>query len=200
MAATAEFPNHTSCARRPPCVQSTHAPRLGARTPRQTCLAQTAEEKLVTRLKPTIVNVYVYTSAGLAGDLPGNPATTGFIVDAKRGWIATNRHVSGISPATFKLTFYDGVTNAAHLLYYDPWHDLAILRVDTAAIRMPLQEAPRGDTRAVHEQEKIIMIGNNDGSNYTVLYGEIINTSRKPEVSPTCPAISTGTRVRSSTS
>ena len=150
--------------------------------------AATSQEQLVAKLKPTIVNVYVYTSAGLAGDLPGNTAATAFVVDAARGWIATNRHVCGISPATFKVTFYDGeVTNAVHLLYYDPWHDLAILRVDTAAVQIPLRETPRGDTKELQEQEKIILIGNNDGSNYTVLYGEIINTSRNPEVSPDVP-------------
>lgn len=55
---------------------------------------------------------------------------TGFIVDLKKGLIATNQHVVGDTVCTYEIKFSDGTTTTARLKYFDPLHDFAFLKVD----------------------------------------------------------------------
>ena len=52
---------------------------------------------------------------------------TGFIVDAERSWIVTNRHVVGESPSEVRVARRDAPFQAATKLYVDPFIDIAIL-------------------------------------------------------------------------
>jgi S1-C subfamily serine protease len=52
---------------------------------------------------------------------------TGFIVDADRGWIVTNRHVVGESPSEVQVARRDAPFQDATKLYVDPFIDIAIL-------------------------------------------------------------------------
>ena len=61
----------------------------------------------------------------------------GFLVDAERGWIVTNAHVTSQSPATISVAFSDEAFVGAQKLYVDPYLDLAVLRVDTSMIDRP---------------------------------------------------------------
>lgn len=136
------------------------------------------DRELVKRLKPGVVNVEVAVSQGLAGNDSGEWLGTGFIVDAARGLIVTNRHVSGVSPAEYKITFNNGEsTRDVRLRYYDAWQDFAFLQIDTAAIPFPLRQLELGDSFKVKEQDNVFLIGNNSGNEYTILYGDVINTS-----------------------
>jgi S1-C subfamily serine protease len=62
-------------------------------------------------------------------------------VDAKRGWIATNAHVSSHSAANLSVTFRDGKSMKATQVFIDPYLDLAILRFDPRSAPMPAAEA-----------------------------------------------------------
>ena len=59
------------------------------------------DQALVKKLKPTVVNISVSVAIGLHKGESGSWVGTGFIADAKRGLIVTNKHVSGQSPAHF---------------------------------------------------------------------------------------------------
>lgn len=142
------------------------------------------DQKLVKGLKTSVVNIYTNTPTALAGDTPGSWGGTGFIVDAQRGWIVTNRHVSSRSPAHYKVTFYNGETSdKVKLLYFDAWQDLAILEIDTTTLHSPLTAVPLSTAESIKEADQVFLIGNNEGENYTVLYGEIINTELNPSIS-----------------
>ncbi|MCX5794376.1 MAG: trypsin-like peptidase domain-containing protein [Elusimicrobia bacterium] len=142
------------------------------------------DQELVKTLKTAVVNIYTNTPTALAGDTPGSWGGTGFIVDAQKGWIVTNRHVSSRSPAHYKVTFYNGETSdKVNLLYYDAWQDLAVLEVDTTTLHSPLKAVPLSTAESIKEADEVFLIGNNEGENYTVLYGEIINTELNPALS-----------------
>jgi serine protease Do len=55
---------------------------------------------------------------------------SGFVVDAKRGWVVTNAHVSSHSPAHLSVTFRGGKALNATPIYVDPYLDLAVLQFD----------------------------------------------------------------------
>jgi serine protease Do len=54
----------------------------------------------------------------------------GFLIDAERGWILTNAHVVGRSPAMVSLAFQNSTFVDARKLYVDPHLDIAILEID----------------------------------------------------------------------
>jgi S1-C subfamily serine protease len=56
----------------------------------------------------------------------------GFVVDARRGWILTNAHVAGRSPAVVHVGFVNGSWRLARRLYVDPFTDVAVLAIDAA--------------------------------------------------------------------
>ena len=63
-------------------------------------------------------------------DQPGAFSGTGFIVDADRGWIVTNRHVVGESPSEVYVAGRDGLFRPATKLYVDPYVDIAVLETE----------------------------------------------------------------------
>ena len=62
-------------------------------------------------------------------DVRGSFQGAGFVVDAKRGWILTNAHVVGRSPAAISVAFADEPFVPAERLYVDSFTDMAVLVV-----------------------------------------------------------------------
>jgi S1-C subfamily serine protease len=85
---------------------------------------------LVRRRKASVVNVFKSVINGLNVQAAGIAQGTGFIVDAKEGIIATNKHVAGTSPSQIKITFENGESTQARLLHYDAWHDFAFYKIE----------------------------------------------------------------------
>ena len=130
---------------------------------------------LVAELKPGVVNIEVTVQHGLNAESSGRRSGTGFIVDAARGIIATNRHVLGTSPARYKIVFEDGATAEAKAWFYDAWHDFGFLQLDADPERPALKELKLGDSFALKEQQDVLMIGNNDAQEYSVKFGKTTN-------------------------
>lgn len=69
-----------------------------------------------------------------------NSEATGFVVDAERGYILTNRHVVGSGPFWGFVVFDNHEEVDAYPVYRDPVHDFGILKFDPKAIKyMPVQ-------------------------------------------------------------
>ena len=60
---------------------------------------------------------------------------TGFVIDAKRGLILTNRHVVTPGPVTAQATFLNREEVQLYPVYRDPVHDFGIYRYDPAKLR-----------------------------------------------------------------
>ena len=100
---------------------------------------------------------------------------TGFIVDAKRGIIATNRHITSTSPSRIKITFIDGGSTEGELLYYDYYHDFAFIQFDPSAVGLPVKEATLGSSLGLKPQQPVLLIGNNEREDYSVKIGMVVN-------------------------
>jgi len=61
------------------------------------------------------------------GDEAGVFSGAGFVVDAPRGWVVTNAHVTTRSPAIIRLQFRNGAWMAAKRVYVDPYLDIAVV-------------------------------------------------------------------------
>ena len=129
----------------------------------------------IAAFKPMVVNVETSSEVVFETEAKGTSFATGFVVDAERGIIATNRHVTGSSPAYVKINFHDGSFTEARILYYDPTHDFGFYQIDPAEVDFELQAVELGEWGELSLGDELLLIGNNEKEEYSIKFGTIAN-------------------------
>ena len=129
----------------------------------------------IASFKPMVVNVETSSEVVFEAEAKGTSFATGFIVDAERGIIATNRHVTGSSPAYVKINFYDGSFTEAKILYYDPTHDFGFYQINPTEVEFTLEAVQLGAWRSLALGDELLLIGNNDKEEYSIKEGKVAN-------------------------
>lgn len=129
----------------------------------------------IAAFKPMVVNVETSSEIVFETEAKGTSFATGFVVDAERGIIATNRHVTGSSPAYVKINFHDGSFTEARILYYDPTHDFGFYQINPAEIDFQLQAVELGEWGSLALGDELLLIGNNEKEEYSIKFGTIAN-------------------------
>ncbi len=75
------------------------------------------------------VHIRTVVEIPFAEDTRGSWIGAGFVVDADRGWVMTNAHISARSPSQVRISFRGGNHQPAIKVYVDPYLDLAILQL-----------------------------------------------------------------------
>lgn len=109
----------------------------------------------------------------------GGSTATGFVVDAERGILLTNRHVVGSGPIRISATFQNQERVEAVPLYRDPIHDFAFVRYDPAALRYANPESLELRPDKVSTGLNIRVIGSDGGEQLSILPGTIARTDRE---------------------
>jgi len=136
-------------------------------------------------IKPTVVNLEIRNQVGLGHDRSGGGVGSAFVVDAERGWIVTNQHVSGQSRISrLDVTFFNGESTQGKLLYYDPWHDFSIIQIDTSVLSFPLQAAVLGSIDNLREGDEVMIIGNSALEGFSTRIGLVSSLFREMAVNP----------------
>ena len=117
---------------------------------------------------PAVVSIKVNRVRAFDTGSAGSVQATGFVVDAERGYIMTNRHVAGPGPIVAEAIFQSNEEVPLTVAYYDPVHDFAFFKFDPKALRhMSLTELPLAPEEAAHTSE-IVIIGNNAGEKLSI--------------------------------
>ena len=125
--------------------------------------------------KPMVVNIETSSEIVFETEVKGTSFATGFIIDAERGIIATNRHVTGSSPSYVKINFYDGSFTEARVLYYNLTHDFGFYQIYPEDIPFELKPVQFASWKALALGDELLLIGNNEKEEYSIKFGTVTN-------------------------
>ena len=138
-----------------------------------------AWRKTLERIAPSVVSIQVDGTRAFDTEWNESSQATGFVVDAERGLILTNRHVVTAGPVRAEGLFNNQEEVELIPVYRDPVHDFGFYRYDPAALKYIKPKALPLYPAGAEIGREIRVIGNDDGEQLSILSGTLARLRRE---------------------
>ncbi len=130
------------------------------------------------RIAGSVVSIKIDQTRAFDTEWNASAQATGFVVDAERGLILTNRHVVTPGPVTAEAVFLNREEVQLYPVYRDPVHDFGIYRYDPGKLRYIKPQALPLYPEGAQSGLEIRVVGNNAGEQLAILQGTIAKLDR----------------------
>jgi len=143
--------------------------------PRQEDAAWTAT---LARVAQSVVAIKIDSTRAFDTEWNSTAQATGFVIDADRGLILTNRHVVTPGPVTAEATFLNREEVQLYPVYRDPVHDFGLYHYDPSKLRFIHPPSLTLYPEGAQVGREIRVIGNNAGEQLSILAGTLAKLDR----------------------
>jgi S1-C subfamily serine protease len=172
-----------------PPLDAPAVPPLGGITAQPTGLAEepiqaprqedAAWSATLERVAQSVVAIKIDSTRAFDTEWNTSSQATGFVIDAERGLILTNRHVVTPGPVTAEATFLNREEVQLYPVYRDPVHDFGLYRYDPKKLRFIKPQSLPLYPEGAQIGREIRVIGNNAGEQLSILAGTIARLDRE---------------------
>src|SRR4249920_2459593 len=162
----------------PPQVVSQSTPATQAALP-QTEGESAAWRGTLARVAESVVAIEIDQTRAFDTEWNSSAQATGFVIDAERGLILTNRHVVTPGPVTSEATFLNREEVQLYPVYRDPIHDFGIYRYDPSKLKFIKPRSLPLFPDGAQIGREIRVIGNNAGEQLSILAGTLAKLDRE---------------------